>query len=153
MYRVTSHKVRYSTLASSNFLRRRETRLVPGVTIFEKKVNFYTHDYLLLWLYIFYMPPYKLFSTARSYLLGLINFLHHRIYSTVTISQCISNFIFHKSIHLYFLGSHLHKYKSFFYLFSSCSFIKYNIIFTGMHCEQHEAITLSYFIFYFIIFE
>jgi hypothetical protein len=109
MYRVTSHKVRYSTLANSNFLRRRETRLVPSVTIFEKKVNFYTHDYLLLWLYIFYMPPYKIFSTARSYLLGLIIFLHRRIYSTVTISQCISNFIFHKSIYLYFLG-----YLSFF---------------------------------------
>ena len=51
---------------------------MPGVTIFEKKLNFYTHDYLLLRLYIFYMPPYmppyKLFSTARSYLLGLIIF-------------------------------------------------------------------------------
>jgi hypothetical protein len=38
MYRVTLHKMRYSALASSNFLRRRETTLVPGVTIFEKKL-------------------------------------------------------------------------------------------------------------------
>ena len=45
MYRVTLHKIRYSALASSNFQRRRETRLVTGqtgVTVFEKKLYF-TH--------------------------------------------------------------------------------------------------------------
>jgi hypothetical protein len=37
---------------------------------------------------------------------------------------CISSFVFHKSTpvgYLYFLGSHLYKYKSFFYLLSSVS--------------------------------
>ena len=67
--------------------------------------------------------PYKLLSTARSYLLGRPNiFLHHRIYFTVTILHMHLQFYVHKSTpvaYLYFLGSLLYKYKSFFLSFIS----------------------------------
>jgi hypothetical protein len=43
------------------------------------------------------MPPYKLFSTARSYLLGLIKMFYTTGYFTVTIYICISTFMFDKS--------------------------------------------------------
>ena len=62
------------------------------------------------------MPLYKLFSTARSYSLGLVIFLHNRIYFTLTISHIHLQFYVPQvyNLHLYFLGSHLYKYKWFF---------------------------------------
>jgi hypothetical protein len=43
------------------------------------------------------MPPYKLFNTARSYLLGLLKFFYTTGYFTVTILHFISTFMFNKS--------------------------------------------------------
>ena len=75
--------------------------------------------------FIFYMPPYKLFSTARSYSSSVIKiFLHHRIFYRYNFTHaspifCSKNL----HLHLYFLGSHLYIYKCFFIL----RFIIYNI--------------------------
>ena len=97
----------------------------------------FTHDYLHA-LYIIYMPPYKLFSTVRSYLLGLIKtFLHHGIfyrYNFTFASPFLCSTSLH--LHLFLLGSHLYKFS-----------VSSNITFFHRHtlCQQHKAITLSYF--------
>jgi hypothetical protein len=71
------------------------------------------------------MPPFKLFSTARSYSLGLIKYIFYTTgYIYNFTHACISSVVFYKSTpvgYLYFLGWHLYKYKSFFYLLSSVS--------------------------------
>ena len=92
------------------------------------------------------MPPYKLFSTARSYPFGSDQFSYTTGYILpLQFHTCISNFMFHKStptrIFLRFTFIQIQVVFLSFFLSS----IKYNIIFTGIHCEQHEAITLSYF--------
>jgi hypothetical protein len=83
---------------------------------------------LLLSLYIFYKPPYKLFSTARSYLLGLINFfipqdIFYR-YNFTHVSPILCSINLH--LHLSLLGSQIYKRKSCFYLLSSVSSIQHN---------------------------
>jgi hypothetical protein len=75
MYHVTLHKMRYSALASSNVIRRLETRLVPVVTIFEKKLNF-THMTISFSGFIYFKCLHTSFSVLRDQTrLGLINFL------------------------------------------------------------------------------
>jgi hypothetical protein len=90
----------------------------------------YTHDYLFLSPYIFYMPPLKLFSTARSYSLSMIKFfLHHRIFYpyNFTIHTYASPILCSKSLHLhlYFFNflrfTFLHIQMDFYFLFSGLS--------------------------------
>ena len=80
-----------------------------------RDTEFYTHDYLLLSPYIFYMPPYKLFSTARSYSLSMyILPIHFLIFTHASPILCSKSL----HLHLYFLGSHLYIYKWFFIFYS-----------------------------------
>jgi hypothetical protein len=83
------------------------------------------------------MPLYKLFSTARSYSLGLVIFLHNRIYFTLTISHIHLQFYVPQvyNLHLYFLGSHLYKYKWFFIFYPQVFQIQN--FFTGIHCANN----------------
>ena len=147
MYHVTLHKMRYSALASSNFIRRLETRLVPIITIFEKKLNF-THMTISFSGFIYFKCLHTSFLVQRDHTrLGLINFRtpQDMFYRYNFTHACISNFMYHKStptrIFLRFTFIQIQVVFLSFFLSS----IKYNIIFTGIHREQHEAITLSYF--------
>ena len=72
-------------------------RVHEGRNAAYRDTEIYTHDFLIS-LYIFYMPLYKLFSTARSYSLGLVIFLHNRIFLLLQIHTYFSIFMFHKSI-------------------------------------------------------
>jgi heme/copper-type cytochrome/quinol oxidase subunit 4 len=87
-----------------------------------RDTEFYTHDYLFLSLYIFYMPPYKLFSTARSYSLGLIKYIFYTTGYNLPLQfyTCISNLVFHKSTPvLIFLRFTFIQIQFCFYLLSS----------------------------------
>ena len=110
-----------------------------------KDTEFYTHDYLLLSPYIFYMPPYKIFSTARSQI-----FLHHRIFYRYNFTHA-SPILCSKSLHLHlcFIGSHLDIYKWFF-IFCSQAYQIQHYFHKHKLCQQHEAITLSYFTLHFL---
>ena len=121
MYHVTLHKMHYSALASSNFIRRLETRLVAIVTIFEKKLNF-THMTISFSGFIYFKCLHTSFLVQRDHTrLGLINFrtpqdmFYRYNFTHASPILCFTNL----HLHVYFLGSHLYKYKSFFYLFSS----------------------------------
>ena len=92
------------------------------------------------------MPPYKLFSTARSYSLGLIKYIFYTTGYILPLQfyTCISNspilcFI-NLHLYLYFLGSHLYKYKSFFIFYPQFHQIQHNFHRHTL-CQQHEAIT------------
>jgi hypothetical protein len=102
--------------------------------LFYRDTEICTHDFLIS-LYVFYMPLYKLFSTARSYSLGLIIFLHNRIYFTLTISHIHLQFCGPQvyNLHLYFLGSHLYKYKLFFIFYPQVFQIAYIVPTTRGH--------------------
>ena len=130
-----------------------------------RDTEFYTHDYLLLSPYIFYMPPYKLFSSMITFFYmppyklfsSMIKeydqiFLHRRIFYRYNFTHA-SPILCSKSLHLhlYFLGLHLYIYKWLFIFYSQAYQIdKYNIIFTSINCAtEHEAITLSYFTLHF----
>jgi hypothetical protein len=109
-----------------------------------RDTEFYTHDYLLLSPYIFYMPPYKLFSTARSYSLSMIKFFYTtRDILPIQFHTRISNFMFQKStptlIFLRFTFMHI---QVFFY---SQAYQIQHYFHKHKLCQQHEAITLSYF--------
>jgi hypothetical protein len=96
------------------------------------------------------MPLYKLFSTARSYVLleyDHKNFTPHgNIFYRYNFTHA-SPILCSKSLHLhlYFLGSHLYIYKwfyIFYFLFSGLSsVIEYNIFHKHTLCQQHEAIS------------
>ena len=98
-------------------------------------------------LYIFYMRPYKLFSTARSYLFGSDQiFLHHvrdifyRYNSTHT--ACTSPILCPQFYTCTYI-SYFHIYANtggFFIFYSQFHFFHKHTL-----CQQHEAIiTLSY---------
>ena len=101
-----------------------------------------------------YMPPYKLFSTARSYLLGLIifftpqdifyryNFTHaspilfSTIKSTPTLIFLKFTFTQIQVVFLSFFLMQFHQIQHNFHSPQACI------------CEQHKAITLSYILYY-----
>ena len=83
-----------------------------------RDTEFYTHDYLLLSPYIFYMPPYKLFSTARSYSLSMIKFFYTTGYFTDTISHTHLQFYVQKSTptHIFLRFTFIHIQVVFYFL-------------------------------------
>jgi hypothetical protein len=79
-----------------------------------RDTEFYTHDCLFLSLYIFYMPPYKLFSTARWHSIKYIFYTTGYILP-LQFYTCLSNFMFHRStpVLIFLRLTFQYKYKSF----------------------------------------
>ena len=100
------------------------------------------------------MPPYKLFSTARSYSLSMVKtfFTPHGNILPIQFHTRISNFMFQKSstLTLIFLRStFIHIQVSFFFFIPRL--IKYNIFFTSIHCANNTRPShyhISHYIFY-----